>query len=179
MSKNETPTAANGPDRPTAGLLRRFAAGFYDGLLLLAMSLLAAAAVMALFGGFRQPVGTLHAPSSGQALANLVAISGCVLAYFGQGWRKAGQSLGMKAWKIRVIRQDGTSLHWRDVVRRLGCAIPFYLTLLVAVLAAMLHRPLVAVPMALPMLANVVWMLCRREGALHDRWSRTRVIRET
>ena len=174
----EIPASPSLDSLPPVGLFRRFAAGFYDGLLLLAMALIAAGLVMAVFGGFRQPVGTLRAPSLWQTLANAVAIGGCVVAYFGQGWRKAGQSLGMKAWKIRVLRLDGALLTWRDVFRRLACAVPFYLTLLVAVLAAMLHRYGVAVPMALPMAINVGWLLWRREGALHDRWSRTRVLRE-
>ena len=171
-------TATTPPPPKPVGLFRRFAAGFYDGLLLLAMSLVAAALVMAMFGGYSQPVGTLRVPSPWQTAANALAIGGCVVVYFGQGWRKAGQSLGMKAWKIRVVRLDGSLPAWRDVLRRLACAAPFYLTLLVAVLAAILHRHWVAAPMALPMAVNVGWLLWRRDGTLHDHWSRTQVIRE-
>ena len=66
---------------------------------------------------------------------------------------------------------------WSDTLRRLGFAAPFYLCLLVAVLALMLHRPVLAIVMAVPMAGNVAWMLWRREGALQDRWSATRVVR--
>lgn len=168
---------ADVPAVTPVGVFRRFAAGFYDGLLLLALSLLAVAAVLVASGGFSQPVGVLRRASVGETLANLLAISLCTVFYFGHGWRKAGQSLGMKAWKIRVERLDGTLPTWSDTLRRLGFAAPFYLCLLVAVLALMLHRPVLAIVMAVPMAGNVAWMLWRREGALQDRWSATRVVR--
>ncbi len=165
------------PARTPVGLFRRFAAGFYDGLLLLALALVSVACVLALSGGFSRPAGVLRKASAAETAANLLAITCCTVFYFGHGWRKAGQSLGMKAWKIRLEREDGKLPTWRDTARRLACAAPFYLTLLVAVLALMLQRPVVAAVMALPLAANVGWMLWRRDGALHDRWSRTRVVR--
>jgi uncharacterized RDD family membrane protein YckC len=162
-----------------AGLFRRFAAGFYDGLLLLAMSLVAVALVLAVSGGFHQPVGVLRKSTPPETAANVLAVVACTVLYFGHGWRKAGQSLGMKAWKIRVERLDGSLPSWSAALLRLACAAPFYLALLVGVLAAMLHRYGLAAGMALPMILNAVWLLWRGEGTLHDRWSRTRVVRET
>ncbi len=159
-----------------AGLFRRFAAGVYDGLLLLALAMLAGFIVLALTGGLQRPVGALHAPGLGERLANLLLFGSFTTLYFGYGWRKAGQSLGMKAWKIRVERTDGALLQWGDVLRRLGCAAPFHVLLLMAVLAMMLRQPTLAIGCTLPTVINALWLRWRGLGALQDRWSSTRVV---
>ena len=169
-------TAPTTTDPRQAGLFRRFAAGFYDGLLLLALAMIAGLLVFVAAGGMSRPVGTLQAPSLLERLANLLLVVTFVTLYFGYGWRKAGQTLGMKAWKIRTEYQDGTLLHWGGVLRRLGCAAPFYLLLLMASLGFMQKRYALAFALGLPMLTNVVWLLWKRQGALHDVWSGTRVV---
>jgi uncharacterized RDD family membrane protein YckC len=169
-----TPTTAKIPG--PAGLFRRFAAGFYDGLLLLALAMIAGILVFLAAGGMSRPIGTLQAPSLVERLANLLLVVTFVTLYFGYGWRKAGQTLGMKAWKIRAEYPDGTLLHWGGVLRRLGCAAPFYLLLLMSTLGFMQQRHLLALVLCLPMLANAAWLLWKREGALHDLWSGTRVV---
>jgi uncharacterized RDD family membrane protein YckC len=169
-------TAPTTTDPRQAGLFRRFAAGFYDGLLLLALAMIAGLLVFVAAGGMSRPVGTLQAPSLLERLANLLLVVTFVTLYFGYGWRKAGQTLGMKARKIRAEYQDGTLLHWGGVLRRLGCAAPFYLLLLMASLGFMQKRYALAFALGLPMLTNVVWLLWKRQGALHDVWSGTRVV---
>lgn len=168
------PTTATDPQQ--AGLFRRFAAGFYDGLLLLALAMIAGILVFVAAGGMSRPVGTLQAPSLVERLGNLLLVVTFFTLYFSYGWRKAGQTLGMKAWKIRAEYPNGTLLHWGGVLRRLGCAAPFYLLLLMASLGFMQKRYLLALALALPMLANVVWLLWKRQGTLHDLWSGTRVV---
>ena len=168
------PTTASDPR--IAGLFRRFAAGFYDGLLLLAMAMIAGILVFIAAGGMSRPVGTLQAPSITERLGNLLLVVTFFTLYFSYGWRKAGQTLGMKAWKIRVEYPDGTLLHWGGVLRRLGCVAPFYLLLLMASLGFMQKRYVLAFALSLPLLANVAWLLWKRQGALHDKWSGTRVV---
>ena len=163
-------------DPRLAGLFRRFAAGFYDGLLLLALAMIAGLLVFVGAGGLSRPLGTLQAPSLLERLANLLLVFTFVTLYFSYGWRKAGQTLGMKAWKIRTEYPDGTLLHWGGVLRRLGCAAPFYLLLLMSALGLMQQRYLLALVLCLPMLANAGWLLWTRQGALHDLWSDTRVV---
>lgn len=163
-------------DLPTAGLFRRFAAGFYDGLLLLALAMIAGILVFLASGGLSRPVGVLQPPSLAERVANFVLVATFTTLYFGYGWRKAGQTLGMKAWKIRTEYLDGTLLHWGGVLRRLGCAAPFYLLLLMSALGFMQHRYGLAVALCLPMVANACWLSWKREGALHDAWSGTRVV---
>lgn len=168
-----TPIATD--PRP-AGLFRRFAAGFYDGLLLLAMAMIAGIIVFAVAGGFSRPLGELRTPALAERIGNLLLVATFVTLYFGYGWRKAGQTLGMKAWKIRVEYPDGSLLHWGGVLRRLGCATPFYLLLLMSALGFMQHRYGLALLLGLPMLLNAGWLLRSKHYALHDLWSDTRVV---
>jgi uncharacterized RDD family membrane protein YckC len=37
-------------------------------------------------------------------------------------WTHGGQTLGMRAWRIRVHRDDGAPLRWRDALLRFGAA---------------------------------------------------------
>lgn len=176
MLPAQPPIAA---DARPAGLFRRFGAGFYDGLLLLAMAMIASFIILLLSGhgpGVAAADGRLQAPGPAVRVANALAVLALTTAYFGYGWRKAGQSLGMKAWRIKVERVDGGLLQWREVLLRLACAAPFYLLLLMSATAAMTARPVLAAVMALPMLANAVWVVAARRGALHDLWSGTRVV---
>ena len=78
-------------DPRLAGLFRRFAAGFYDGLLLLALAMIAGLLVFVGAGGLSRPLGTLQAPSLLERLANLLLVFTFVTLYFSYGWRKAGQ----------------------------------------------------------------------------------------
>jgi uncharacterized RDD family membrane protein YckC len=44
----------------------------------------------------------------------------CMIAgYFGYSWKKGGQTIGMKAWRLRVVRCDKRALTSTDVLTRL------------------------------------------------------------
>ena len=81
-----------------AGLLRRLAALAYDLLLVIAVAFVATFAMLPLTGGeailtsTQGPVGHLY-----HAVLLLA-----VFAYFGWCWTQSGQTLGMKAWRIRL-----------------------------------------------------------------------------
>jgi len=61
----------------------------------------------------------------------------------------------MEAWRLRVEREDGALLDWRDVVTRIGAGV---LSLL-------------------PFGLGWLWILVDRDKrAWHDRLSRTRVV---
>ncbi len=38
--------------------------------------------------------------------------------YLGWTWYKGGQTLGMAAWKIKLVTQDGDPLNWPIIVKR-------------------------------------------------------------
>ena len=97
---------------PTAGVMRRIAAGCYDALLLGAIWMLATLAIVALRGGEPVPPGQL-----GYQLLLL----GATALFFITSWLRGGQTLGMRAWRLRVERQSGDPLDTRTgMVRFVG-----------------------------------------------------------
>ena len=85
--------------------------------------------------------------------AFLVGVLG---VYFVWQWMRGGQTLAMKAWRLRVVRADGTRLALRQALLRYVVALAG--TLLVGV--------------------TFLWALVDREGAfLHDRIAGTRVVK--
>jgi uncharacterized RDD family membrane protein YckC len=132
-----------------ASLFRRLAAFSYDILLLVALMLcftllvVVAAAVI----GRSVPPGNIWFQLSVIAL---------VAGFFCSFWVHGGQTLGMRAWRIRVVRDNGANLEWGQAIARFAGA-------LVAVLPAGL---------------GLWWSaLDVDRRAWHDRWTRTRVVR--
>ncbi|MGB7903578.1 MAG: RDD family protein, partial [Steroidobacteraceae bacterium] len=101
---------------PPAGLLRRLAAMVYDGLLVLAVLMIVTACFLPLTGG--EAVTWQSSPLL--AVPYWAALVAAVVAYFGLPWTQRGQTLGMASWRLRVQRDDGFLLTWRDVAVRLG-----------------------------------------------------------
>jgi uncharacterized RDD family membrane protein YckC len=159
----------------TAGTFRRLAAGVYDGLLLLAVLMLSTAALQAFTGG----EAITYVSVGAWEYVYRFAMAALVAGYYGLAWTRRGQTLGMKAWKLRVERPDGGLPRWGDVLRRLGCAAPLYLLAIAGVLAFMTRvaGPGVLVACAVPLAASYAWLALRGTGTLHDLASRTRVVR--
>ena len=89
------------PTRP-ASLWRRLGALFYDSLLLVAIWFLATALVMLITRG------QFNAASLPFQLYILLVS----FWFFGWFWTHGGQTLGMRAWKIRVLQPSGTAINW-------------------------------------------------------------------
>jgi uncharacterized RDD family membrane protein YckC len=99
---------------PDAGLLRRLAAGVYDGLLVLALLFVPTSIVMAFRGGAAIPPGS--------AWFQLLLLA-TVASFFIGFWVQGGQTLGMRAWRLRVERRTGEPLSYRDGLVRFAVAI--------------------------------------------------------
>lgn len=158
-----------------AGPARRLAAAAYDGLLLLATLMISTALLQAFTGGeaiTRASVGTLGEYAYRAVMAALV------FAYFWVAWTRRGQTLGMKSWHLRVERADGAPMLTVDVLRRLGCAAPLYLLAITGTLLYMTGQlgPLGTIGTFVPLVASYA-MLWTGRGTLHDRLSRTRMVR--
>jgi uncharacterized RDD family membrane protein YckC len=134
-----------------AGVLRRFGAMFYDLLLVIALLFVVTALLLSLTGGeaiTSERFGAFEYVY--QAL--LVAV---IIGFFGLFWTRRGQTLGMMAWRLKVVREDGALLSWSDVLKRLGAAIVSWAALGI----------------------GYFWIWIDRDRlAWHDRWTRTRVI---
>jgi uncharacterized RDD family membrane protein YckC len=136
---------------PSATLLRRLAAMVYDGLLLLALLMIVTACFLPFTGG--EAVTWQAFPLL--TLLYWPALAGAVVVYFGMPWTERGQTLGMASWRIRVQRDDGYLLTWRDVVTRLAASMLSWL----------------------PAGLGWAWALFDpQRRAWHDQLSRTRVV---
>ncbi|WJW74905.1 RDD family protein [Thiohalobacter sp. IOR34] len=108
------PTPAS-PDLPHAGLLRRLAAMCYDSLLLLAVLFVASALVLPFTGG--------EAVAPGNPFFSTYLLFVCYF-FFAWFWIHGGQTLGMRAWRLRVQRPDGGPISWAQALLRFFAAIP-------------------------------------------------------
>jgi uncharacterized RDD family membrane protein YckC len=97
----------------TSGLARRLAAICYDALLLAALLLVLTTLLLALRRGQEIPPQTWWFQ---------VLVIGVVALFYSWFWTHGGQTLGMRAWRIRVVRDDGRPLTWRDALLRFAAA---------------------------------------------------------
>jgi len=106
--------AQAGVETATPGFLRRLAAILYDSFLLLAVWFLATALLLPLNGG--------HAFASQQLFfpLYLLAVS---FVFYGWFWTHGGQTLGLKAWKLKVQSLEQQPLNWKQALIRFSAAI--------------------------------------------------------
>ncbi len=118
-------------------LWRRLLALVYDLLIVLAIVMVVGLLCQLATGGQLIRTGaTVAVPIWYQALQGAV-----VAAYFISSWRRGGQTLGMRPWRIRVTRDDGgTPSLQQALIRVLVAAAPLVLLLLAPV--AGLHATL-------------------------------------
>lgn len=140
------------PPLQPAPFWRRLAAMVYDSLLIIALWFVATALLLPLFAGQAVPqTGAAH------YLYQLYLLA-VALLFFGWFWTHGGQTAGMKAWKIRLLRHDGAPAGWREAVLRFFAALLAWL----------------------PLGLGIWWALWDRDGyGWHDRLSGTRLIMKT
>ena len=126
---------------------RRLAALCYDLLLLAALVVVFTLLVLAVRLGTPVPPGTWWFELS------LLAI---IVLFFCGFWVHGGQTLGMRAWRIRVVRDDGGALTWPRAAARFALGV------------------VAAAPAGL----GLWWSLFEPgKRGWHDRWTGTRVVR--
>jgi uncharacterized RDD family membrane protein YckC len=135
----------------SAGFGRRFAALIYDALLLAALMLIfTTAAVMLIARSAILP--ETAGPWVYAYRGTLIAI---ILGYYVINWTRSGQTLGMRAWRLRAVNEEGKRIGMRAALLRCLCGV------------------LAWAPAAL----GVLWLYIDAEHlAVHDRLSRTRVV---
>jgi uncharacterized RDD family membrane protein YckC len=142
-----TPDHAHAP----AGLLRRLGAMLYDGLLLLAVLMVATGLFLPFTGG--EAISPRENPVIEFVYRAVLIL--LTVGFFGIFWTRRGQTLGMASWRVRVEREDGALLDWSDTLRRLAAALLSWL----------------------PLGLGFLWVLVDpQRRAWHDRLSRTRVV---
>lgn len=161
MNSDLSPTAddpsASESSLKGAGLLRRFAAMVYDSLLLMALGLAYGALVTFL------NVMIQGTPPEGEAirwgiwrLPVFLGLLGVWVGFFYYFWGKHGQTLGMRAWRLKLVDERSGGPASRG--QRLG-------------------RALMAIPALLVAGLGYFWRWVDPSGhTLHGRLSKTRVI---
>lgn len=131
----------------TPGLVRRLACMLYESLLLFAVGF--AASWLFFFAS-----GGRGAEGAGRTLLQLFLLA-VFAAYFLWCWLRGGQTLAMRAWRIRLVSRDGGRITAAAALRR------FALALALVPLAGL----------------SVLWALLDRERQfLHDRLAGTRLV---
>jgi uncharacterized RDD family membrane protein YckC len=105
------------------GLLRRLAALFYDAWLIAALWLLGATADAFI----RSAMGL--APGQGNHLLLQTYLELAPMAFYVGFWTHGGQTLGMRAWRIRVVNSQGQIISLRQAVIRYLAALLSFLPL--------------------------------------------------
>ncbi len=103
---------------------KRLIAMIYDGTLALAV-LMFAAAIPLFFSG-------------GEAIksANIFMSSYLLLVlfiFFAWFWTRSGQTLGMQAWRIKLVQKDQTLISWQQAALRFLLAIPAWSVMILAI----------------------------------------------
>ena len=126
---------------------RRVGAMIYDALVIMGILFIAALPL---------PILDAFAPGEWWAiLLKRIYLAATMFLYLGGFWVHGGQTVGMRAWKIKLIRSDGAAVQWKDALFRFAAA-----TVSIASLGI-----------------GFFWALTNEEKkAWHDSWSSTRLI---
>lgn len=132
----------------TPGLARRLAAIFYDAWLIVALWLIGATVDFAIQSAIGSAEDPLRLPLQAFILAS-------PFLFYGWFWTHGGQTLGMRAWRMKLLDDHGQPVTWRRSVMRVAAAF-------VSALALGL---------------GYLWMLGDKQRLTwHDRWSGTRLV---
>lgn len=112
-----------------------------------------AVAALMLLLRFGQPVE----PGSLSAFIEQALLVAATFGYFGLSWKRGGQTLGMRAWRLRLLSADGAAtVSWKQI----------------------LLRSLVAVLSLAAFGLGFLWSLVDRERrSWHDLASKTTIVR--
>ncbi len=141
---------------PSAGLLRRVAALLYDAFLVASIWMLLGFLMQLLFGPDTNVLVEGRVQTD-PMLSNIlfVLMLGSCSAFYLWFWTRSGQTLGMIAWRIKLVNRQGQLVTVQQGIARLLAAWPafFFLGL------------------------GYLWMyIDPARDTLHDKFSRTRVI---
>lgn len=119
----------------------------YESLLLFALCLVAGFAYIPIFGSINGPF---------QKAVFQLYLLGVIMLYFLTFWKRGGQTLAMKTWRIRLVSADGTPPTTAQCIARFSLAV-------IGLLSAG---------------AGFLWALFDPERQfLHDRLCKTRLAR--
>ena len=156
-----------------ASLPLRVMAMVYEGVLLFGVTFAAGLALLSLSGW--------TAPLSGaRRLVLQAALFVVIGAYFVWCWSRSGQTLALKTWQLRVIDDDGRSPSLPRAIGRYLLSWTLFLPGLAFIAIAEPSRTGSLIALALGFAALLIPAIvdpARR--LLHDRWTGTRIVRDS
>lgn len=130
-------------DAPSASLIKQLAAMLYDSLLIFSVLFAAAGIAVLLTGG---------EAIEGNPLFNFYLLF-TVFSFYAWFWKKSGQTLGMRVWKIKIVSEFGGNPSWGVAYLRLAFAV-----------------------LSIACLGMGYWWRLFKPYTWHDRLSQTRII---
>ncbi len=176
MSSTPIDSPENLTHYPRAPVWRHLLAMVYDLFLIIPLLMVTSALLVGIYG----PVETATervVPAWQQWVLALVAL----IAFFGVFWRKQGQTLGMQAWRVKLVTQDDPSkqVTWSQVITRVVVAcLPLLAALLPFVFFDVNNAPSgIYALAALLAVAGVLWRFTNASRHyLHDMLSGTELL---
>lgn len=107
------------PSTTPAPVWLRLAAAAYDLFPLIGLWMLTVGLAMLVVHG---DVDVAH-PSSLYRNALRATLLAVTAAYFVLSWSRGGQTIGMRAWRLRVVSADGSALPWPRAILRFALAL--------------------------------------------------------
>jgi len=172
MTENHPPQ-----ERP-ANPLVSVASAVYDGLLVLAVLMIVTLILLAFQGRARvSPLTVAQMGIWGYLYRAVVGVA--IAAYFGWTWSYRGQTLGMKAWRVRLTAADGHPPTLARALVRLGLASFIYVPLIGGIGLYMRSHGIDKTPLlwGVPLVVNFAVGFLGTGGTLVDRVSGTRILR--
>ncbi|MHC1481046.1 RDD family protein [Frateuria aurantia] len=157
-------------DPPRTALLRQIAAAIYDGCVCIA--LLAGSGMTAQLITHGQLFSSSGQLQHGWFRPLQTAV---VALYLVASWRRGGQTIGLRAWKLRLVARDGQPLgRWLLLRRLLAISLPW-----LALLAARMTTPGNAFAMVLLLwtLAYACGLITTDRRTIQDILGGTRICR--
>ena len=147
---------------PSANLFRRIMAMLYDAFLLLGISFAYGVIVLLI----RKLVGddTMQAPSNLLQVMIVIGLWFCYALFYVWCWRKTGQPLGMKSWRLQ-LQSQGLNSQDQNQDQQLPGWKECWLRCLLAPLSMAIFG------------IGYLWCLVDKQGnCLHDIYSNTKVV---
>jgi uncharacterized RDD family membrane protein YckC len=155
---------------PSPGLFHSLAVVVYDALVWLAVLFLATA--VALPGTH----GLAIAPENPFFQAYLLLVAFLYLGWF---WTRAGQTVAMRAWRLRVVTVDGKGIAWGSALARFVAALLPIMPVLLLLAFVPMDNQWAASILVCAWLCGFLWVAVDPENrAWHDILSGTRVVQD-
>ena len=156
---------------PHPTIFKRLLAALYDSFLILATAFIATAITLPFTKGDVSASNNIY-----MSIYLLIVI----YIFCGWFWTHGGQTLGMRAWKQRLVNVNGGSVNWQQSFIRFICAVPAWFLFLVGIVLwakSDIAESLTTIPGWAFALTGFVWVLLNtRSNNWRDKLSGTHVI---